>query len=128
MDIEAFVAKVATTARAARPSISITMTDGDWPMLFLDPAQVGERAVVSALRYTSPMISPYVGAALSRARFAALDEGGYAATVHGLPGVIATGSSLEACRDQLAEIVEEWLLVRVSRGLSAPPLCGVESV
>jgi predicted RNase H-like HicB family nuclease len=36
--------------------------------------------------------------------------------------VIATGRSLEACRDQLAEVVEEWVLVRVSRGLPVPRL------
>ena len=43
----------------------------------------------------------------------------------GLRGVIATGPTLEDCRDQLAEVVEEWILVRVARGLSVPRLGGV---
>jgi hypothetical protein len=36
--------------------------------------------------------------------------------------VIATAESLETCRDQLAEVVEEWVLVRVSRSLAGPRL------
>jgi diaminopimelate decarboxylase len=40
----------------------------------------------------------------------------------GLGGVIASGTNLEACRNQLAEVVEEWVLVRVARGLPVPRL------
>jgi hypothetical protein len=32
----------------------------------------------------------------------------FCATVRGLPDVVATGATLEACRDQFAEVVEEW--------------------
>ncbi|RPI07390.1 MAG: type II toxin-antitoxin system HicB family antitoxin [Zetaproteobacteria bacterium] len=68
------------------------------------------------------MIRQYVDAALHRASYLVLGSNVYCATVAGLPGVIATGATLETCRDQLAEIVEEWLLLRVSRGLSIPRL------
>jgi predicted RNase H-like HicB family nuclease len=68
------------------------------------------------------MIRQYVGEALHRASYSVLESNVYCATVAGLPGVIATGATLETCRDQLAEIVEEWLLLRVSRGLSIPRL------
>ena len=71
------------------------------------------------------MISRYVETALRRAKYAQLDEGGYCATVRGLAGVVAVGTSLESCRDQLAEVVEEWVLVRISRGLRVPSLGGV---
>ena len=37
-------------------------------------------------------------------------------------GVLATGETLEECRNQLGEVVEEWVLVRVARGLAVPPL------
>jgi predicted RNase H-like HicB family nuclease len=40
----------------------------------------------------------------------------------GLRGVLATGETLEECRNQLAAVVEEWVLVRVAKGLSAPRL------
>jgi predicted RNase H-like HicB family nuclease len=68
------------------------------------------------------VITNYISEALHRARYSVVDGGVFCATVPGLPGVIATGDSLENCRDQLAEIVEEWVLVRVSRGLSVPRL------
>jgi UPF0150-like len=32
---------------------------------------------------------------------------------------------LEDCRDHLIEVVEEWILVRVARGLCVPRLRGV---
>ena len=53
-----------------------------------------------------------------------LDDGTFAATVRGLRGVIATGATLEACRSDLAEVIEEWVLVRVARGLLIPALDG----
>lgn len=71
------------------------------------------------------MITDYVARALHRARYAPV-EGGYCATVPGLRGVIATGDSLESCRDALVDVVEEWILVRVARGLPIPKLGGVQ--
>jgi predicted RNase H-like HicB family nuclease len=71
------------------------------------------------------MISKYIEQALSRARYQPVDSGGYCATVNGLRGVIAIGSTLERCRAELAEVVEEWVLVRVAHGLAVPKLGGV---
>ena len=71
------------------------------------------------------MITRYIDQALRRARYQQVDGGLYCATVPGLRGVIATGRTLEICRDQLAEVVEEWVLVRVARGLAVPRLGGV---
>lgn len=68
------------------------------------------------------MISRYLAEALRRARYEIVDDGIYCATVTGLPGVVATGKTLEGCRDQLAEVIEEWLLVRVALGLKIPRL------
>ena len=36
----------------------------------------------------------------------------------GLRGVVATGHILEACRRELVEVVEEWVLVRVARAMT----------
>jgi hypothetical protein len=38
---------------------------------------------------------------------------------------MALGRSLAQCRKQLAEVVEEWIVVRVARGLDVPKLGGV---
>jgi predicted RNase H-like HicB family nuclease len=71
------------------------------------------------------MITRFLDRALRRAQYRQVDAGTFCATVTGLRGVIATGPSLEACRDQLAEVVEEWVLVRIARGLRIPVLDGV---
>ncbi len=68
------------------------------------------------------MIRHYVEAALHRARYTQIEDGAYCAEVRGLKGVIATGDTLEACRAQLEEVIEEWILVRVARGLAVPAL------
>ena len=71
------------------------------------------------------MITRYVDQALRRARYKQIDGGMFCATVPGLRGVIATGRTLEGCREQLAEVVEEWVLVRVARRLPVPRLGGI---
>jgi predicted RNase H-like HicB family nuclease len=71
------------------------------------------------------MITAYLEQALARAKYESLDDGSYCATVPGLRGVIALGSGVEACRRDLAEVVEAWVLVRVARGLEIPKLGGV---
>ena len=68
------------------------------------------------------MIRSYLDAALSRARHTHFEDGSYGAEVRGLRGVIATGSTIEVCRKELEEAVEEWVLVRVSKGLAVPAL------
>jgi predicted RNase H-like HicB family nuclease len=71
------------------------------------------------------MISRYVAQALGRARYEPIAHGRWSATVRGLRGVIAVGASIEKCRQSLAEAVEDWILVRVSRDLPVPKLGGV---
>jgi predicted RNase H-like HicB family nuclease len=68
------------------------------------------------------MITNYIAAALRRARYETVDGGLICATVPGLRGVIATAATVEGCRAPLAEVIEAWILVRVSRGLSVPAI------
>ena len=72
------------------------------------------------------MIRRYLDAALERANYTELEDGTYAAEVRGLRGVIATGRTLEACRKSLQEVIEERVLVRVSKGLDVPTLGGAK--
>ena len=71
------------------------------------------------------MIIRYIEQALRRAHYEQVEDGAFCATVRGLRGVIATGRTLEECRDQLAEVVEGWVLVRIARGLAIPKIGGV---
>ena len=75
--------------------------------------------------YNHSMITAYVQQALSHAAIEALDDGTYVCTVGALAGVMSTGASKAECLDELVEVIEEWILVRVSRGLPIPSLNGV---
>jgi predicted RNase H-like HicB family nuclease len=68
------------------------------------------------------VITQYVQAALERALYETVDAKTVCATVPGLPGVLATGTSLESCRADLVNVIEEWILVRVANGLRIPRL------
>lgn len=69
------------------------------------------------------MIVQYIEAALSHARYEILDnEEPYYGEIPELTGVWATGKTLEECRKNLAEVIDGWIVVRLRRGLSIPPL------
>jgi predicted RNase H-like HicB family nuclease len=70
------------------------------------------------------MFSEYIEAALRRAKYETLENGTYMATVDGLRGVIATGKTIEACRVDLIEVIEEWITIRLQRGLDIPAMDG----
>lgn len=69
------------------------------------------------------MIRNYIDAALRQAHYEIIDdEEPYYGSVPGLQGVWASGKTLEECRDSLADVIEGWVLIRLSRGLTIPPL------
>ncbi|MBI5434016.1 MAG: type II toxin-antitoxin system HicB family antitoxin [Planctomycetes bacterium] len=75
---------------------------------------------------TTSMIVAYIRQAVGRARYSELEDGTFSATVPGLRGVLAVGRTQAACKRELASVVEEWVLVRVARGLRVPKLGGIE--
>ena len=67
------------------------------------------------------MLSDYLHAALCRAMYETLpDDGSYYGEIPGFNGVYANADTLEECRKQLAEVLEEWILFRLFRNLSLP--------
>jgi predicted RNase H-like HicB family nuclease len=75
------------------------------------------------------MILEYVQAALERATYKLLPESGaYYGEIPGFQGVWATAPTLEACRRELTEVLEEWILFRVSSHLALPIIEGLELV
>lgn len=70
------------------------------------------------------MIIEYINAALAKATHERIDDEDYLcyAQVPGLKGVWATGKTLKECRFNLVEVIEGWLIVRLRRGLSIPPI------
>ena len=71
------------------------------------------------------MITEYIQTALESARYEIIeDKEPFFGEVKALPGVWATGKTLEACRKNLADVIEGWILVRVRTGRAIPPLKG----
>ncbi|MEK7807370.1 MAG: type II toxin-antitoxin system HicB family antitoxin, partial [Chloroflexota bacterium] len=67
------------------------------------------------------MLSEYIQASLRRAKYEILsDDKAFYGEIPGFEGVYAHGPTLEGCREELREVLEEWILFRVSRNLPVP--------
>jgi predicted RNase H-like HicB family nuclease len=73
------------------------------------------------------MIRQYIDASMRHARYEVLAEDGtYYGEIVGFDGVYANAANLDACRNELEEVLEEWVLFRVSRNLELPVVDGVD--
>ena len=73
------------------------------------------------------MIREYIAASMKRARYEILsDDGTFYGEIPGFQGVYANAPQLEECRNMLEEVLEEWLLLSLSRGLSVPVVDGLD--
>jgi predicted RNase H-like HicB family nuclease len=73
------------------------------------------------------MLTAYIRAAMRKAHYEILpDDGSFYGEIEGFQGVFANADTLEACRDELEEVLEEWILLRVSRQLDLPIVDGQE--
>ena len=68
------------------------------------------------------MLTEYIDEALERARYELIDDPDTPCEVPELPGVWATGDTLEVCRRELKDVIEGWLLVSVRQSPPIPPL------
>jgi len=73
------------------------------------------------------MLLEYIQAGLRHARYEILTEdGSYYGEIPECTGVYANAERLEDCREQLREVLEEWVLFRVHRNLCLPVIDGIE--
>jgi predicted RNase H-like HicB family nuclease len=71
------------------------------------------------------MFTEYIQAALGHAQYVTLEDDTYMATVEGLQGVIAIGDTIEECRQDLIEVIEGWIALRLRMGDTIPSIDGV---
>jgi predicted RNase H-like HicB family nuclease len=73
------------------------------------------------------MLTEYLRLAMGKAHYELLGgEEGFCGVIPGFQGVLAQGETLEACREELASTLEDWLLFRISRHLPIPVLEGLD--
>ncbi len=72
------------------------------------------------------MLTKYIRGAMALAHYEILgDDGSFYGEIPEFDGVYANAATLEACRDELEEVLEEWILFRVSRNLELPLVNGI---
>jgi len=72
------------------------------------------------------MLTSYIDAAMRKAHYEILpDNEGYYGKIEGLQGVWANASTLEACREELREVLEEWIVLGLKLGHIIPEIAGV---
>jgi len=73
------------------------------------------------------MLSKYILSAMKKARYEILeDDNTYYGDIPGFKGVYANAGTLEDCREELEEVLEEWLFLRISRNLPIPEIDGIK--
>ena len=72
------------------------------------------------------MLNEYISKALGKVHYEIIkDDEPYYGEIPDLPGVWATGTTLEECRKNLIEVLEGWILIRVRKGLPIPEIDNV---
>ncbi len=72
------------------------------------------------------MLSQYIQAAMRQAKYEILsDDKSFYGEIPDFQGVYANAETLEDCRNELAEVLEEWIFFRLSRNLSLPVVNGL---
>jgi predicted RNase H-like HicB family nuclease len=72
------------------------------------------------------MLTAYINAALRKARYELLSEGeGCIGTIDECQGVWAQAQTLEACREELREALEEWIVLGLKMGHPLPVIDGI---
>lgn len=71
------------------------------------------------------MLTEYIQVALKRATYEVLENGSFYAEIPGLQGLYANAKTLEACREELKESLEEWIVLGLQLGHTLPVLDGI---
>jgi len=73
------------------------------------------------------MLLEYIQRAMEHARYEIIeDEEPYYGEIPELPGVWATGRTLEECRRHLKSALEDWILFSVAKNMPIPPIEDLE--
>jgi predicted RNase H-like HicB family nuclease len=75
------------------------------------------------------MLTEYIGAAMRKAKYEILSgDSTFYGCIPGFDGVYANSEDLETCRNELKEVLEEWIMLGISRHLALPIVDGIRLV
>lgn len=69
------------------------------------------------------MLTAYINAAMRHATYEILeDDGTFYGEIRMCRGVWANAKTLEDCRTELQDVLEDWILIRLREGLTLPSI------
>jgi predicted RNase H-like HicB family nuclease len=74
------------------------------------------------------MLTEYIRAALRQAKYEILEDGTFYGEIPDCQGVYAHAETLENCREQLREVLEDWIVLGLRLGHSFPIIEGVSLI
>jgi predicted RNase H-like HicB family nuclease len=81
------------------------------------------------LKQRAVMLTEYIEAAMRKAKYEILsDDNSFYGYIPDFDGVYANADDLEACRIELKEVLEEWIMLGISRHLPLPIVDGIRLV
>jgi predicted RNase H-like HicB family nuclease len=72
------------------------------------------------------IISEYIERAMAQAEYDKLEEGSFSGHIPPCKGVVAFGSTLHGCEEELRSTLEDWLLVGFKLGHPLPVIEGID--
>ena len=72
------------------------------------------------------MLTEYIQAALARSEYKMLDDRTWFAEIPRFDGVWANAATVEACRTELREVLEEWLILKLRDHDPIPTVEGLD--
>jgi len=71
------------------------------------------------------MLTKFIHAAMAKAIYEILSDRTYYGEIPGFSGVFSNAATLEACREQLQEVLEGWILIGLKMGHTIPEVDGI---
>ena len=72
------------------------------------------------------LLTSYIQSAMRKARYEIIEDGSHYGEILGFQGVFAHAEILEACREQLQEVLEGWILLGLQLGHHLPAVDGID--
>jgi len=72
------------------------------------------------------ILTGYIDCALSRAEYDKLEDGTFSGRIPGCKGVIAFGTTLRECENELQSTLEDWIFVGLKLGHKLPVIDGFD--
>ena len=72
------------------------------------------------------MLQTYIQNALKESKYKMLEDGTWFVEIPGFEGVWANGNTVEDCRLELIEVLEEWLILKFKDDDPVPVVNGID--